>query len=272
MTNYNPHLCAQTIQKKITTPAKVAVILGSGLGGFATQLQATKTMSYAEIPGFPTSNIAGHHGKIIAGTLQETPIICFQGRVHRYQGTDSHIIVKNMIRALKLMGIEHLILTNAAGSLEPDMPPGSIMLISDHINMQLENPLLGDNDDDFGPRFPPIDAAYDAKSRQRLKQIAAEHNIPLPEGTYLSVMGPSYETKAEIAAFKVLGANAVGMSTVPEVIVANHCNLRLSALSIITNFATGLATEQHDHQAVVHTAEQAATDLSVLLTQFISTL
>lgn len=269
MTEYNPHLCAETIKQAINLQPKFAFILGSGLSGFGEQISDATEIDYQKIPGFPAANISGHAGKIRAGYCHDIPIICCQGRAHRYEGSDAHIIVKNLIRALKLLGVEHLIITNAAGSLDQAMPPGSIMMITDHINFQLDNPLVGENDDEFGPRFPPIDLAYHPPSQEVMRTTAKDVEIDLFEGVYACVMGPSYETKAEINAFKKLGANAVGMSTVPEVIVANHCAMKISALSVITNYATGLASEQHDHNKVVQAAKQAATNLEKLLIKFI---
>ncbi len=174
------------------------------------------------------------------------------------------------MRTLKLLGCEYFLATNAAGSLNIDVSPGSLMLIHDHINLQPTNPLVGPNDDEFGPRFLPLDNAYNEDLRQLLLHAAEQEAITLHQGIYLSVLGPCYETAAEIRAFKLLGADAVGMSTVPEVLVAHHCGLKVGVISILTNYATGLATSSHNHDAVVNMADNAASLLTRLVKAFVA--
>lgn len=267
---YNPQLCAKAIREKTSIQPTIGIILGSGLSELGASLQDCVEIDYEDIPGFPSASVSGHSGKVSIGYLQGKAVICLQGRVHRYEGTHAHIAVKNMIRALKCLGVKDLIITNASGSLNAEMPPGSIMMITDHINFQLDNPLLGDNDEEFGPRFPPVDQAYHPAACEIMRACAKQCEVKLYEGVYISVMGPSYETKAEIRTFKHWGADAVGMSTVPDVLVANHCGLRITALAVITNYATGLATQSHDHKNVVDTAQKAASSLQNLINEYIA--
>lgn len=273
-TQTNPaYLAAQTI--KLAHPfikPKVGIVLGSGLGQFAEELENTITISYDELPGFPKVSVQGHKGHLILGSWGGVDVVCLQGRAHAYEGDHHHETVKTYVRTLKLLGCDYFIATNASGSLRQDVGPGELMLISDHINFQPCNPLTGPNDEEFGPRFFPLDNAYDNHMQKRFLAIANEHNIPLAQGVYLSVLGPNYETAAEIRAFKILGADAVGMSTVPEVLVANHCGMKVAVIATITNFATGLNSEAHSHESVVQMASQASKKLSLLIKTFISEL
>ncbi len=267
--NSNAHLAADYIQKK--HPAfkpVIGIVLGSGLGRFADALEDKQIIEYSELPGFPEMTIHGHGGNLILGYLGSVGVVCLQGRAHSYEG-DTHACVKTYVRTLKLLGCSEFIATNAAGSLREDVGPGELMLITDHINFQPSNPLAGPNDDAFGPRFLPLDNAYDVSIRDKLLKTAQKNDINLNQGVYVSVLGPNYETAAEIKAFRILGADAVGMSTVPEVLVANHCGMKVSVISIITNYATGLASHSHSHEAVVLMASQAAEKLIVLLREYI---
>ncbi len=268
-----PHLAADYIKKLYPSfKPSVAVVLGSGLGQFADELQDAVSISYEELPGFPKITVHGHGGNLILGYSNGVGVVCLQGRAHTYEGLENYDTVKTYVRTLKLLGCDYFIATNASGSLREDVGPGELMLISDHINMQPSNPLIGANDDEFGPRFYPIDNAYDKKMRQDLLAIAAKNSINLPEGVYISVLGPHYETAAEIRAFKIWGADAVGMSTVPEVLVANHCGMHVAVIATITNFATGLAATAHNHDSVVATAQSAANKLNLLIKQYIAGL
>jgi xanthosine phosphorylase len=270
MTQTNAHLAAKIIKDKAPGfSPKVGIILGSGLGSFAEQLDNQITISYSELPGFPSCSVHGHAGNLVLGSLAGVDIICLQGRAHAYEGNRDEI-VKTYIRSLKLLGCDELLITNATGSLREKVGPGELVLITDHINLQPSNPLVGENDEEFGPRFFPLDKAYDLKMRQNLLKIAGQKNIPLHQGVYLAVIGPNYETAAEIKAFKTLGADVVGMSTVPEVLVANHCGLKVAVISIISNFATGLSNISHNHEDVVLTASSAATKLSQIVKQFVA--
>ncbi len=266
------HLAAQIIQKQRPEfKPKLAIVLGSGLGGFADHLENKTSIDYDSLPGFPKVTVQGHTGNLVLGRLNGIDLICLQGRSHFYEGLGFDA-VKTYVRTMKLLGCDYFMATNASGSLRADVGPGELMLITDHINLQPSNPLIGPNDDEFGPRFPPLDDAYDKTMRDSLLTLAHEEDITLHQGVYLAVSGPSYETSAEIRAFRTLGADAVGMSTVPEVLVANHCGLKTAVIAIITNYATGLATTSHNHEAVVAMAASAAKKLSRLIQQFVPTL
>lgn len=250
----------------------VGVVLGSGLGKFAEELEDSVMIHYDELPGFPKMTVKGHGGNLILGYWRGVGVVCLQGRAHTYEGPQNYDTVKTYVRTLKLLGCEYFIATNASGSLREDVGPGELMLISDHINLQPSNPLIGPNDDEFGPRFYPLDNAYDHIMRKNLLATAEQSSIPLAQGVYVSVLGPNYETAAEIRAFKILGADAVGMSTVPEVLVANHCGMKVAVIAMITNYATGLAKTSHSHDAVVKMASSAAEKLNTLLKKYIQDL
>lgn len=250
---------------------KVGIILGSGLSNFASCLQDPISIAYDSLPGFPKLTVNGHHGEMILGSIDKTEVVCLKGRTHSYEGTRADTI-KTYIRTLRLLGCRYLIATNASGSLHMDMPPGSLMLITDHINFQGTNPLVGPNDDEFGPRFFPLDNAYDKKLNSCFLNTAKSLEFTLHQGIYACVMGPNYETAAEIRAFRILGADAVGMSTVPEVLVANHCGMQVAAIAVITNLATGLSEYSHSHEDVLNKANLAAKNLTTLLTTVIPTL
>lgn len=247
---------------------KCGIVLGSGLGDLANELENTTVFDYKDLPGFPVPSVQGHAGKLIAGELAGVPIVCLQGRAHRYEG-DNGDAVKTYVRTLKHLGCDIFIASNAAGSLREECKPGSLVLVHDHINMQPSNPLIGPNDDDYGPRFLPLDDAYCPKLRATFSECADELNLNLPEGVYCAVVGPMYETAAEIRAFKTLGADVIGMSTVPEVIVARHCGMRVAVISSVTNYATGLADVSHSHDEVVKVAAQAAASLTTLVKAFV---
>ncbi len=250
---------------------KIAIVLGSGLDSFAEKLTDAITLSYEEIPHFPQVSVSGHQGKLTLGKLNGVSVICLRGRTHTYEGK-GYDAVKTYVRALHHLGCRYFIATNAAGSLHADMLPGELMLISDHINLQGSNPLVGPNDDLIGPRFFPLDNTYDKDIREQFMHMAEKHHIKLHQGVYICVTGPNFETAAEIRAFKTLGADAVGMSTVPEILVATHCGMRTAAISAITNFATGLASFSHSHTEVLSVAQKATTGLVQLLTQTVPVL
>ncbi|KTC96598.1 purine-nucleoside phosphorylase [Legionella erythra] len=272
-TNLSPaHLAAAEIKKIVPDFSPViGIVLGSGLGSFAEQLDNAVSIEYTQLPGFPKTSVHGHGSKLVLGYLNGVGVVCLQGRAHTYEGVD-YSVVKTYVRTLKLLGCEYFFATNASGSLREDVGPGELMLITDHINLQPGNPLVGPNDDEFGPRFFPLDNAYDKATRQTLLQIALKEQINLHQGVYLSILGPNYETAAEIRAFRIWGADAVGMSTVPEVLVANHCGMKVAVIATITNYATGLASSSHSHEAVVMMASQAAEKLNRLIKGFIAGL
>jgi xanthosine phosphorylase len=250
---------------------RLGIVLGSGLGGVADALEHARTFAYEELAGFPRPSVPGHGGRLHFGELGGLPVAILQGRAHVYEGGDPGAM-RAPVRALKHAGAEALLVTNAAGSLRVESPPGSLMAIADHINMLGVNPLTGHNDDDVGPRFPSMQDAYDPALRERLQTCAGELGIELPEGVYLAAHGPSFETPAEIRAFRTLGADAVGMSTVPEVILARHCGLRVAAVSAITNLAEGMGGEALSHEQTLKYAARAAGDLARLVEAFCGAL
>jgi xanthosine phosphorylase len=270
MIDKNPQQAARFIANYGQYSPKVAIVLGSGLSDFASQLQIDLSIPYSQIPGFSACSVAGHTGALILGKLGEVPVACLQGRMHYYEGKSNRDI-QIPIRTLKLLGCEILILTNAAASLREELKPGSLAVINDHINFQFHNPLVGPNDELFGPRFPSLQNAYDNQLIALANQTAQELGIKLATGVYLATLGPSYETPAEIRAFRMLGADLVGMSTVSEVIIARHANMKVLAISTITNMACGMTTELLTHEGVLKTAKIAADDLSKLLINFVKT-
>ncbi len=246
---------------------RLGIVLGSGLGGLADLLEDAVAIPYAEIPGFPTSTVAGHAGRFLVGELDGVTVACMQGRFHLYEGHPPALI-RLPIRTFAALGVEALMLTNAAGSLRTEAGPGSLMLITDHLNLLWTNPLIGPNDDAWGERFVGLEDAYDPELRARIQRIAGELGIRLHEGVYGALLGPLFETPAEIRAYRVLGADAVGMSTVPEVIVARHAGLRVVAISAITNLAVGMSDVPIDHEQTLRGAAIAAADLTRLVRAF----
>jgi xanthosine phosphorylase len=245
---------------------RLGIVLGSGLGGLATGLDDAVSVPYAELEGFPELGVAGHGGAVVLGRLNGLPVACLAGRKHAYEGDPAAMRVP--VRTLRDLGAAALLVTNAAGSLRAEVGPGRLMVIADHVNMLGSNPLTGPNDDAIGPRFPSLRDAYDPELRERLHGAARALGIDLAEGVYLATAGPSFETPAEIRAFRTLGADAVGMSTVPEVILARHCGLRVAAVSAITNLAEGMGGEELSHEQTLRNAEIAARDLVRLVERF----
>lgn len=250
---------------------QVGVVLGSGLGGFADAIADPVVVSYDELPGFPRLTVAGHPGRAVLGAVGGVRVAVLQGRAHAYEGGDLDAL-RAPVRALKAAGAETLVLTNAAGSLRAEVGPGQLMAITDHINFQGVNLLTGPNDDVIGPRFPSLRDAYDPGLLGELRAAAREVAVELAEGVYLAVTGPSFETPAEIRAFRALGADAVGMSTVQETILARHCGLRVAAISVITNLAEGMSDEALSHEQTLGGAAHGAAGLTRLLESFIARL
>ena len=244
------------------------IILGSGLGGLGDEIENPIFIDYKDIPSWPRSTVSGHKGRLIAGLLEGKEVLCMQGRFHLYEGHSAESI-KMVMAVFQTLGIKNLIVTNAAGSLKKDMPPASIMLITDHINFSGRNPLVGSNDESFGPRFPVMADAYTKEYQDKMRQIAKQEKIALHEGTYLMVLGPNFETAAEIRAFQILGADAVGMSTVPEVLCAVWCGMKILGLSVITNYGTGMVQEFHGHAETLQQADIAAGNLTKLVRRFV---
>jgi xanthosine phosphorylase len=246
---------------------RLGVVLGSGLGAVADAVDDTTVLGYDELPGFPRPGVEGHAGRAVLGRIRGTPAAVLQGRAHPYEGGDPEAL-RTPVRALRAAGAEVLLLTNAAGSLRREVGPGRLMLIADHINLTGVNVLTGPNDDRLGPRFPSLRDAYDPALRADLRGAAAELAMELSEGVYLAVSGPSFETPAEIRAFRRLGADAVGMSTVHETVVARHCGLRVAAVSVISNLAEGMSDRPLSHEQTLRDAERGAAKLPPLVTRF----
>lgn len=252
---------------------KIGMILGSGLGAVSDQIKDAVIINYDELPGFSLTHIAGHASRLHLGMLKGVPVMCFEGRAHTYEGVQEAIaVLRTIIRTLKLLGGEILLTTNAVGSLRADVVPGHLVVVKDHINFMFSNPLIGRNDDEFGERFVSMDDAYDPELRQRFLQIAQKKGLPLTEGVYLATSGPTFETPAEIRAYKILGADTVGMSTVPEIIVARHCGLKTVAISAVVNLAAGMSEEKLSHEGTLKGAKLAVNHLVNLFLAFIEDL
>ena len=246
----------------------IAVILGSGLTNFFDEKNILYSISYEKLPDFPQPTVKGHAGKLVVGEIYNHKVICMYGRSHIYEGYKPQILA-NPIRVLKDIGCKLLIVTNAAGSLIQDMPAGSLMAISDHINWSGFNPLIGMNADSYGPRFHDMSDGYHQFYRNQLKDIAKKNKQELFEGIYCMYSGPNFETPAEINALKIIGGNAVGMSTVPEVLVANHCSLPVVGISVITNLAAGMHKTKLSHQETLKNAGQAEDNVINLIKNFV---
>lgn len=244
------------------------IILGSGLGGLAEKVENPIAIKYGEIDGFMTSTAPSHAGRLIFGTLNGKNVVCMQGRLHLYEGYDRKQVVFPL-RVLRKLGASKIIVTNAAGGINPDFVPGDIMIINDHINFTGTNPLIGPNDSEFGVRFPDMTMAYSKTLRERAKVTAAKLGLELKEGVYIGCTGPSYETPAEIRAFRILGADAVGMSTVAEVIAARHCGYEILGFSLITNMAAGMKNVELSEEEVIEVGKQKGEALSKLVTELL---
>jgi len=268
MTYEDVQACATYIKERYTGEMpKLAMILGSGLNSLADSVENATVFSYLDLPGFPKPTVEGHAGRMLIGTLNNKPVICMQGRAHSYEGYPETKL-GFATRVLWALGVEILTLTNAAGSLDEEAGPGSLMAITDHINFSGVNPLIGVNDDRFGVRFPDVTEAWDKELTAKLHDCAKGLNITLHNGTYLMARGPNFETPAEIRAFRVMGANAVGMSTVPECLTARHCGMRVCGISSITNYAAGMVEGELTHHETMEYGAIAAVNLDKLLRAF----
>lgn len=234
---------------------EIGVILGSGLGDFAEQVEHPVAISYADIPGFPVSAVEGHTGRIIFGTCKGKNVAVMQGRVHYYEGLSQRAITLP-VRILKRLGMTKMLITNAAGSTSMDLTPGTLMMIRGHINFSGGNPLIGENVEDDGPRFPDLSHVYDEEFRVLLRKVAKREGIELAEGVYMMHSGPSYASPAEVFMGNIIGASAIGMSTVPEVIVCAHCRIPVLGITCITNYGPGVSTQPVNHQEVIETASK----------------
>ena len=248
---------------------EIAITLGSGLGDLAERLDAPLTIPYKEIPHFPVSTVSGHKGQFVCGKLGGKEVLCMQGRFHYYEGYDLKQVTMP-VRVMKLLGIDSLLVTNAAGGINTGFHAGTLMLIEDHLNLTGENPLIGENLDAFGDRFFDMTVAYDKEYRTLAKATAEELNIPLATGVYAWLTGPNFETPAEIRYLRTIGADAVGMSTVPEVLVARHSGIRVLGISCITNLAAGMTNNTLSHEEVKETADRVQNEFIRLVTGIVS--
>jgi purine-nucleoside phosphorylase len=251
-----------------TEESPVAVVLGSGLGAFADQLQGGRGLPFSELPGFPKATVPGHKGRLVYGQLGQTPILALQGRLHGYEGHDA-ATVAFPARVMAVLGARALVVTNAAGGSNPSFAPGDLMRITDHINLTGKNPLTGENEEKLGPRFPDLSRAYDRRLAVALEEAAKQLGQTLKSGVYLQMNGPSYETPAEVRMARTMGADAVGMSTVPEVIVAAHMGVPVCGISCITNLAAGIGSQPLTHQAVIEVAKEVEGKFLDLLRAFL---
>lgn len=246
---------AESIRGQMKDKPQVGLILGSGLGVLAEEIQEPVTSRYQDIPHFPVSTVEGHAGKLISGKLENKNVMVMAGRFHLYEGHDPSSVVFP-IRVMKELGVETILVTNAAGGVNQSYEPGDLMVIRDHINLMFRNPLVGPNDPELGDRFPDMSVAYDEELRKLAHQVAKEQGFSLQEGVYAGVLGPSYETPAEIRMIRTLGGDAVGMSTVPEVIAARHAGIRVLGISCISNMAAGILPQPLSHEEVIETGNR----------------
>jgi len=250
---------------------RVGVVLGSGLGGLADALENRVEIPYGEIPGWPVSTAVGHAGVLVLGEVDGVPIAVMRGRAHLYEGVSADRAVFG-VRVLGKLGIRSLVVTNAAGGINTAYRPGELVLISDHVNLQGTSPLVGPNDEEFGPRFPDMSDAYDYELRRLAREAAGRLGIELREGVYAAWLGPQFETPAEIRFMRAVGGDLAGMSTVPEVIAARHMGVRCLGISVVTNMAAGVLPEKIDHDAVLEVGARAAGSLTALLRELVPTL
>lgn len=259
------------ITAKTSFKPQFGIILGTGLGKLAEEIEVESEISYSDIPNFPVSTVESHAGKLLFGKLGGKNIVCMQGRFHYYEGYTMEQVVFP-VRVMKLLGIEKLFISNAAGGLNPSMDVANLMIIKDHINLQPDNPLVGKNKENLGPRFPDMMKSYNPSLREKGMEIAKKHNFPVTEGVYVSVPGPMLETPAEYHYLRVIGADAVGMSTVPEVIAARHMNLDTFAISVITDMCTPDKLKEVEIEHIFAAAAKAEPAMTTIITELIESL
>lgn len=260
--------CLAAVKKKVVFEPRVALILGSGLGDYADEMDIRAAIDYSDIDGFPISTVVGHKGRFIFGYVKEVPVVAMQGRVHYYEGYPMSDVVLP-VRLMGLMGAKTVILTNAAGGMNPSFVPGDLMMITDHITSFVPSPLIGANVNELGTRFPDMSEAYSKKLRELIKQAARNTAVSIQQGVYLQTTGPNYETPAEIRMYRSFGGDAVGMSTACEAMAAQHMGLNVCGISCITNMAAGISPKSLNHGEVQETADMAADNFKKLVTELI---
>lgn len=264
----NIKTAAEYILSKSKYKPEIGLILGSGLGAIADQIEDAEYYAYNELPHFPVSTVEGHAGRLVVGKFQGKQVVAMQGRFHYYEGYKMQEVTFP-VRVMKLLGVETLIVTNAAGAVNTNYTPGDLMIIADQINFSGSNPLVGRNLENFGTRFPDMSNAYDKELRGKVKDIAKNLGIEVREGVYAMFSGPTYETPAEVRMARIMGADAVGMSTVPEVIIANHSGMKVIGVSCMTNMAAGILEQPLNHEEVMETSEMAREKFIKLMTNII---
>lgn len=263
--------CLECVRKKTDFAPKAAIVLGSGLGDYAETIRTEYELPYSEIGGFPVSTVPGHAGRFIFGYLDEIPVVCMKGRVHYYEGYPISDVVLP-VRLMRLMGAKVLFLTNAAGGVNTSFHAGDLMLIRDHISVFAPNPLIGENIDELGARFPDMSAVYDGELQQIIRRTAKDNGIFLQEGVYAQLTGPSFESPAEIRMLRTFGCDAVGMSTVVEAVAANHMGMKICGISCISNLAAGMTANPLSHEEVQEAADMAAPDFKRLVTESVKSM
>ncbi|TMW73680.1 purine-nucleoside phosphorylase [Alteribacter natronophilus] len=259
------------LEGKLSSKPETGLILGSGLGVLADEIEDAVIIPYQEIPGFPSSTVAGHKGQLVSGTLEGRPVLAMQGRFHFYEGYELSLVTLP-VRVMKALGVKELIVTNAAGGINESFKPGDLMLIEDHINNFGTSPLIGPNSEEDGPRFPDMSEAYSRAHITLAEKTAQEAGITVQKGVYVGNTGPAYETPAEVRMLRTLGGDAVGMSTVPEVIVARHCGLKVLGISCISNMAAGILDQPLHHEEVIETTEKVKADFLSLVKKIVASL
>ncbi len=257
------------IKDKVDFEPEIGIVLGTGLGGLVDVIEPVGTVKYEDIPNFPVSTVEGHAGQLMFGYISGKKVMAMQGRFHYYEGYDMKDLAIP-VRTMKLLGVETILLSNAAGGMNPNFKVGDVMLITDHINMMGTNPLMGKNDDDFGPRFPDMSAIYDKELIEKADKIAKTQGLDVQRGVYMGVTGPTFETPAEYKYMHIMGADAVGMSTVPEAIVARHANMKCFALSIITDLGVEGIVEEVSHEEVLKVANAAEAKMTGIIKQLLA--